>query len=63
MSITFQAALNQLQILTANGRIATGEELRNLANSVSVDGSGGITVLYGGNIGGVNASAIARRYR
>ena len=58
MSISFQQALAQLQTLTANGRIATGQELRNLANSVSVAGSGSVTVLYGGEIGGVPASQI-----
>lgn len=48
MSITYSQAIAQLATLTENGKIATQQELRTLASSVSVYADGSVTVLYGG---------------
>lgn len=48
MSLTYSQAIAQLATLTENGRIATQQELRTLASSVSVYASGNITVPRGG---------------
>ncbi|MEQ1661458.1 MAG: hypothetical protein ABL877_02045 [Thiobacillus sp.] len=47
MSISYQVALDQLANLTENGRIATQQELRSLASSVSVYAEGNITAING----------------
>lgn len=61
MSITYDQALAHLGALTANGRVATQQELRNLASQVSVTGSGSLTVLYGGDLSsGDHSGAVVR---
>ena len=51
--------LAQLATLTANGRVATQQELRSLASSVSVSAQGNVTVLYGGDLaGGVSSGSV-----
>lgn len=47
MSISIQQALEELEALTAEGRVATANELRSLAMQVSVLHDGKITVFYG----------------
>jgi len=61
MSILLQEALTQLATLTNNGRIATQQELRNLASQVSVYAEGGVTVLYSGALeDGVSAGDVVK---
>jgi hypothetical protein len=59
MSISYLQALDELALLTKDGRLASPDELRALANRVSSFSSGSTTVLYSGELAdGTKAGAV-----
>lgn len=50
MAFSLETALGKLAELTANGRVATLDELLDIAKNVSVYTEGNVTVLYSGGV-------------